>query len=444
MRVLVEALVLGCIDRGSNPMAKRGGSGRKYTRDAIGRFAGKGYSGQTSGRGARLKAKGKKRDGGGAIVKPSRIGEMKNTISKSSSKRKVNASSRATDRQIARDVAARSKPTAARTSKAATNKAKVAYKRASGDARSRNADLRGADANERRMANSASAKVKNMQRRRSASTPKAGADAPRSKQKARELARVKRASSNERKAYAARGDGAGTAKQSRSASVAKRAQDIYSGKISASKKTTSRLTRTQNPDVLRARIKKGEKLTAARAKKKSVTANSARAAGKPAAAKRKSAPKDGTDITREIGRAKGNKRISNLNKQIKEAGPNAAGLRLEKLKVQTRMPNKTRQRVQPTAKQSAKEASRNDAIRARSAELRRQAGRVNRAYANQARTADTRNKPGSSMIRRPSRKTTRGAIRAEQALKFYRDPKGALKSVNKKRPGFKMPRGMRK
>lgn len=262
-------------------MAKRGGgSGRKYVRDSIGRFASKGFSGQSSGRGARLKAKGKKRDGGGAIVKPTRIGEMKNTISKSKSKRKVNASSRATDRQIARDVAARSKPAAARTSKAPTNKAKVAYKRASGDARMRNADLRGADAKERRMANSASAKVKNMQRRRSTSDSKAGADAPRSKQKAREFARIQRAYGNERKAYAAKGDGAGTAKQSRSASVAKRARDIYSGKISASKKTTARLTRTQNPDVLKARIKKGEKLTAARAKKKSLTANSARVTGK--------------------------------------------------------------------------------------------------------------------------------------------------------------------
>jgi hypothetical protein len=143
------------------------------------------------------------------------------------------------------------------------------------------------------------------------------------------------------------------------------------------------------------------------------------ATAKPAAAKRRKAePKDGTDITREIGRKKGNERIKNLNQQIKEAGTNAAGLRLEKLSIQTRMPNKPRQRVQPTAKQSAKEASRNDAIRKRSAELRAQSGRVNRAYANQARTADTRNKPGSSMIRRPSRKTTRGAIRAEQALSF--------------------------
>jgi hypothetical protein len=59
-------------------MAKRGGgSGRKYVRDAKGRFAGKGFSGQTGGRGARLNAKGKKRDGAGAIVKPKRIGEMK-------------------------------------------------------------------------------------------------------------------------------------------------------------------------------------------------------------------------------------------------------------------------------------------------------------------------------------------------------------------------------
>jgi hypothetical protein len=246
-------------------MAKRGGrSGRKYVRDSIGRFA---TTGATA-RGGRLKTKsGKKR--ATQTVKAKTGGKPAGAI-KGKIKRDPGAAK----------PAARSKPTVARTSKAPTNKAKVAYKRARYDARSRNADLRGADVDERRMANSASAKLKNMQRRRSASTPKAGADAPRSKQKARELARVKRAISNERKAYAARGDGAGSAKQSRSASVAKRAKDIYSGKISASYKTTSRLTRTQNPDVLRARIKKGEKLTAARAKKKSVTANNERAAAK--------------------------------------------------------------------------------------------------------------------------------------------------------------------
>ena len=531
-------------------MAKRGGrSGRKYVRDSIGRFA---TTGATA-RGGRLKTKsGKKRatqtvkaktgskPAGALKAKPRSEGQkyagrvqagkdLKRSQSTAREKKFFAKTQKRLDAAPLAQSKAAAKP-AARTSKAPANKAKAAYKRASGDARMRNADLRGADAKERRMANSASAKVKNMQRRRSTSAPKAGAEAPRSKQKAREFARIQRAYGNERRAYAAKGDGFGSAKQSRTASVAKRARDIYSGKISASYKTTSRLTRTQNPDVLKARIKRGEKLTAARAKKKSVTANSARATGKPAAAKpaaaktklkrsgekigvgrlttnkeqgrkgivsmssqakaarkgavaerksekmsriaerqseivarrqgrrasnynpdgtfnqstananqrrlgrskqlqeklryagggkniaskalskrrkakpaaakpaaakRKATPNSktdytrellglkrkttrlsGTDYTREIGRAKGNKRIKNLNQQIKEAGPNAAGLRLEKLKVQTRMGNKPRQRAQPTAKQLAKEASRNDAIRKRSAELRAQSARL--------------------------------------------------------------------
>lgn len=71
------------------------------------------------------------------------------------------------------------------------------------------------------------------------------------------------------------------------------------------------------------------------------------------------------------------------------------------------------------------------------------AGREQRAQANLARTADTRNKPGSTMIRRPSQKTIKSNLKAEKALEFYKDPKKALKSVNKKRAGFKLPRGMR-
>nr|BAR36520.1 hypothetical protein [uncultured Mediterranean phage uvMED] len=146
------------------------------------------------------------------------------------------------------------------------------------------------------------------------------------------------------------------------------------------------------------------------------------AAAKPAAAKparRKGLPKDGTDITREIGRAKGNKRIKNLNQQIKEAGPNAAGLRLEKLKVQTRMPNKPRQRLQPTAKQSAKEASRNDAIRKRSAELRAQSGRLQRNQANIQRLKAQNPKPGS---RRLSSSQIKRQNRADTAKSIYSAP----------------------
>ena len=71
------------------------------------------------------------------------------------------------------------------------------------------------------------------------------------------------------------------------------------------------------------------------------------------------------------------------------------------------------------------------------------AGREQRAKANLARTADTRNQPGSSMIRRPTQKMTRGNLRAERALEFYKDPEKALKAVNKTRRGFKLPRSMR-
>ena len=71
------------------------------------------------------------------------------------------------------------------------------------------------------------------------------------------------------------------------------------------------------------------------------------------------------------------------------------------------------------------------------------AGRQQRAQANLARTADTRNRPGSTMIRRPSQKTIKSNLRAERALEFYSNPQKALKSVNKRRAGFRLPRGMR-
>jgi hypothetical protein len=45
---------------------------RTYRRDARGRFAGGGFSGQSGGRGARLKGGGKTRDGGGAKMKGAR------------------------------------------------------------------------------------------------------------------------------------------------------------------------------------------------------------------------------------------------------------------------------------------------------------------------------------------------------------------------------------
>lgn len=85
-------------------MAK-GRSGRRYARDARGRFASKGYSGQTSGTGSRLKAGGKTRAGGGKVVSPKKMsGAPSNTISKSSTKREVNANSKKLDSKLKVDT----------------------------------------------------------------------------------------------------------------------------------------------------------------------------------------------------------------------------------------------------------------------------------------------------------------------------------------------------
>lgn len=230
--------------------------------------------------------------------------------------------------------------------------------------------------------------------------------------------REKRATRNLNTAMKREGDGPNS-KASRSASVAKRARAIYAGKVDPKQRTAARLTRTTNPEALRRRIKKQKDNTA--------TAKPARAAAKP---------KTGQEVMKSEVRKVQNKRIRDLNRQIKEAGPNSAGLRLQKLQVQSNM---TSTRPRRTAKQEAKEQASVAAAKKRVAQMRR----VNRATANRERTADTRNKPGSTMLRRPSKKTTRSNLLAERALGFYSNPAKALLSVKKSRKGFRLPRGMR-
>jgi hypothetical protein len=198
------------------------------------------------------------------------------------------------------------------------------------------------------------------------------------------------------------------AKRQVAAAKPKRVRSAESLRVSRAKRITKERSISLNPA---GNTQKGAGRMAANAKKTQDRAL--------AFYKGKAKPKDGTDITREIGRAKANKRIKNLNQQIKEAGTNAAGLRLEKLKVQTRMPNKPRQRLQPTAKQSAKEASRNDAIRKRSAELRAQSGRLQRNQANIQRLKNQSPKPGS---RRLSSSQVRRQYRADIAKDIYSAP----------------------
>ena len=151
-------------------------------------------------------------------------------------------------------------------SKKPANKAQRAYLAARSNARSRNQDLRGADAGSRRMANSSAAVVKNMERSRSTAIPKASADSPRAKQQQRQLARSQRAGRNERVARTRESDGP-SSKASRSLTVAKRAKQIYAGKVDPKVKTKSRLTRTSNPEVLRKRIAKIKDNTASAAAK---------------------------------------------------------------------------------------------------------------------------------------------------------------------------------
>ena len=157
-----------------------------------------------------------------------------------------------------------------------------------------------------------------------------------------------------------------------------------------------------------------------------------RAKPAPAAAK----PKTGQEVMKANVRKVQNQKLRKINAQIKEAGPNAAGLRLQKLQLQSNM---TSTRPKRTPRQEAKEQASVAAAKGRVATMRR----VNRARANKDRTADTRNIPGSAMKRRPSQKTTRANNLADRALSFYSNPAKALQAVKKSRRGFRLPRGMR-
>ena len=152
---------------------------------------------------------------------------------------------------------AKAAPKAA-TPKAAPNAAKQRYKQASSAARAVGGDLRGASPMERRAANSKAAVVKNMERNRSTATASA-ANSPKAAQKARETARAKRAQSQFSAGMARESEGPGS-KASRKVTVARRAMQIYSGKVDPKAKATARLTRTTDQYKLQDRIRRSAKL----------------------------------------------------------------------------------------------------------------------------------------------------------------------------------------
>lgn len=96
-----------------------------------------------------------------------------------------------------------------------------------------------------------------------------------------QAARSQRANRNLNAAMKREADGPGS-KASRSASVAKRAAAIYAGKVDAKQKTGARLTKTNNAEALRKRVKKIKDNNAAKpaAKRKAVGSISDAKAGR--------------------------------------------------------------------------------------------------------------------------------------------------------------------
>jgi hypothetical protein len=216
---------------------------RRYARDNRGRFAPKG-TGATA-RGGRLKTAGgsKRQTQTMQASAAPRAGAIRGKV-----KRDPTAASRVGQTAAAKPAGP------ARTSKKTVSSAEKRYRSATSTARA-NAVTKGDDAQGRRQANTASARVRTMERNRSTQLPTAPANSPASQQRRKESDRLRRAVANERRAMQRESEGPG-GKASRSAAVAKRARQIYSGKIDPTQKTAARLTRTQNPEALRKRIKK--------------------------------------------------------------------------------------------------------------------------------------------------------------------------------------------
>ena len=225
----------------------------------------------------------------------------------------------------------------------------------------------------------------------------------------------------------------------------KRVRSAESLRVSRAKQVEKRRSITTNPAGVRASA--AAKMAANAARTQQRAAAFYKAGGKPAAAAKPAraarTPKTGQEVMKSEVRKVQNKRLRDLNADIKSAGPNATSLRVEKLALKTKMID-----TQPrqTAKQLAKSAKQDVAIRGRIAEMRKQNARVARAQSNVTKNADVRNSTTpmskASFARRPSKKTMRSQLRADNALAFYANPAKALREV-KKKPGFRKPRGMR-
>jgi hypothetical protein len=254
---------------------------RRYVRDNRGRFASRGGGGATA-RGGRLRtASGNKRAtqtmtakgaGGTGVMK----GRAARTVAGERAMRRLAAPANASKSAPALKPAANLKQN--KLGKVAPSAAKQRYKQASSTARAVGGDLRGASPMERRAANSKAAVVKNMERNRSTATASA-ANSPKAAQRAREVARAKRAQSQYTAGMARETEGPNS-KASRKVTVARRAMQIYSGKVDPKAKATARLTRTTDQNKLQDRIRRSAKLKPPKAAKPAAKPAQAKAAPK--------------------------------------------------------------------------------------------------------------------------------------------------------------------
>ena len=254
--------------------------------------------------------------------------------------------------------------------------------------------------------------------------------------KASEQARLMKPKAQVKAERAARAE----ANRQAAAAKPKRTRTAESQRISRAKQVEKRRSITTNPAGERASAAAKMAANAARTQQRATAF--LKAGAKPARAAAK--PKTGQEIMKAEVRKVQNKKLRDINAKIKAAGPNATNLRVEKLALQSQM---TGTQPRQTAKQAAKSEKQTQAVRGRIAEMRRQNARIGRAQANVTRNADVRNSAASmskaSFARKPSKKTLKSQLRADRALAFYASPAKALRDVNKRKPGFRLPRGMR-
>ena len=391
---------------------------RRYVRDAKGRFAPKGYVGQTGGRGARLTSAGNRRAGGGAKANLLSPGDQamtsvpKGTIGKT---RKVRGLQKVdmTGQEFARFEAGK---------KAA--KADISRRKQEAFFKETQKKLDNAPLARKSGAEMSKAEFA----RRTGGKTRAD-----SMGAAIEMSRQPRGRTKA-------GDRRNEARLRKIQDEVKATDRAYGAAVKSGsvKKPTTSLARKAAGEPSNPAVQAAQRLQAKTAAKRAARRNDAASVNVPMSGSR--GRRLDAEISRNVSQQSTAKRAESRarNAQFKSDQSRAKALRGkygdQLAKDFAARSGRKVSEVKSTIKGMAP---------AQQVKLLTKAGREQRAKANLARTADTRNQQGSRMIRRPTQKMTRGNLRAERALEFYKDPKKALKAVNKTRRGFRMPRGLR-